>query len=44
LALVNRGQASTRDVLELARVIRDGVRDRFGVRLDPEPTLVGCSL
>lgn len=44
LALVNRGQASTRDVLELARVIRDGVSDRFGVRLDPEPTLVGCSL
>ena len=44
LALVNRGHASTRDVLALARVIRDGVRDRFGVTLDPEPTLVGCSL
>lgn len=44
LALTNRGSASTADVLELARAIRDGVRDRFAVTLVPEPTLVGCSL
>lgn len=44
LALTNRGTASTADVVELARAVRDGVRERFGVTLVPEPTLVGCSL
>ncbi|MFC6237160.1 UDP-N-acetylmuramate dehydrogenase [Longivirga aurantiaca] len=44
LALTNRGAARTDDVLALARVVRDGVRDRFGVTLEPEPVLVGCSL
>jgi hypothetical protein len=24
--------------------VRDGVRDRFGVELAPEPVLVGCTL
>jgi UDP-N-acetylmuramate dehydrogenase len=28
----------------LARTVRDGVRDVFGVTLIPEPVLVGCSL
>jgi UDP-N-acetylmuramate dehydrogenase len=44
LALTNRGDASTADVLELARTIRSGVEARFGIRLEPEPQLVGCSL
>ena len=44
LALTNRGGASTADVLTLARTIRDGVRDTFGVTLEPEPILVGCAL
>jgi UDP-N-acetylmuramate dehydrogenase len=44
LALVNRGGASSRELLEVARAIRDGVRARFGVTLEPEPVLVGCSL
>jgi UDP-N-acetylmuramate dehydrogenase len=44
LALTNRGGAGTDDVLELARTVRDGVRDVFGVTLIPEPVLVGCSL
>jgi UDP-N-acetylmuramate dehydrogenase len=43
LALVNRGGASARELLALARTIRDGVRRRFGVELEPEPVLVGCS-
>jgi len=43
LALVNRGGASTRELLALARTIREGVRDRFGVVLEPEPVLVGSS-
>ena len=44
LALTNRGGASTADVLTLARTVRDGVRDTFGVTLEPEPILVGCAL
>ena len=44
LAIVNRGGASARDVLDVARVVRDGVRARFGIDLVPEPVLVGCSL
>ena len=44
LALTNRGEASTEDLLALAREIRDGVADRFGIRLVNEPVLVGCEL
>ncbi len=44
LALTNRGEASAADVVALARTVRDGVRDVFGVTLVPEPVLVGCSL
>lgn len=44
LALTNRGQARTADVLALARTVRDGVRAAFGVTLVPEPVLVGCAL
>ena len=43
LALVNRGGATTAELLAVARTIRDGVRSRFGVELEPEPVLVGCS-
>jgi UDP-N-acetylmuramate dehydrogenase len=32
------------EILDLAREVRDGVQARFGVRLEPEPVLVGCSL
>lgn len=42
LALVNRG-GTTADLLALARRIRDGVQDRFDVRLHPEPVLVGVT-
>jgi len=44
LALVNGGTASTSALLALAREIRDGVRDAFGVSLAPEPVLVGVTL
>jgi UDP-N-acetylmuramate dehydrogenase len=44
LALTNRGDASTKELLELAATVRDGVRERFGITLVPEPVLVGCSL
>jgi UDP-N-acetylmuramate dehydrogenase len=44
LALTNRGAASTADLLALAREIRTGVATCFGVTLQPEPTLVNCTL
>jgi len=44
LALTNRGAASTAELLALAREVRAGVLDRFDVELEPEPTLVDCSL
>ena len=44
LALVNSGSASTAGLMALAREIRDGVRDIFGVSLTPEPVLVGVTL
>jgi UDP-N-acetylmuramate dehydrogenase len=44
LALVNRGGGTTAELLDLARLIRAGVHDRFGVMLSPEPVFVGASL
>ena len=44
LALVNRGGASTSELIALARWIRRGVWEMFGVTLRPEPTLVGVEL
>ncbi len=44
LALTNRGGATASDVVALAQEVRDGVRDRFGVTLVPEPVFVGVRL
>jgi UDP-N-acetylmuramate dehydrogenase len=44
LALTNRGAGTTKDLLDLARTIRDGVRDRFGIELHPEPVLINCAI
>jgi len=44
LALTNRGGATTKDLLELARVIRAGVLERFGITLRPEARLAGVEL
>ncbi|WP_082812520.1 UDP-N-acetylmuramate dehydrogenase [Cellulomonas timonensis] len=44
LALTNRGGATAADLVALAREVRDGVRERFGVTLEPEPVLVGVAL
>jgi UDP-N-acetylmuramate dehydrogenase len=44
LALTNRGGATTDELLALAREIRDGVRERFGVTLVNEPVLLGVTL
>jgi len=44
LALVNRGGATTAELVAFAAHIRDGVHARFGVTLDVEPALVGVAL
>jgi UDP-N-acetylmuramate dehydrogenase len=41
LALTNRGNGTASELLALARRIAAGVQDAFGVRLTPEPVLVG---
>ena len=41
LALVNRGEATTADLMALAREIAAGVQAVFGIALVPEPVLVG---
>lgn len=44
LALTNRGDARAADLVAVARELRDGVRERFGVVLEAEPVLVGTAL
>jgi UDP-N-acetylmuramate dehydrogenase len=44
LALVNGGGASSASLVGLARVIRNGVRQAFGVELVNEPVLIGAEL
>jgi UDP-N-acetylmuramate dehydrogenase len=44
LAITNRGGATTAELLDVAREIRDGVEARFGIRLRPEAHLVGVEL
>ncbi|MGD0678875.1 MAG: UDP-N-acetylmuramate dehydrogenase [Polyangiaceae bacterium] len=43
LALVNLGGATAHELLTAARWIQNGVAARFGIVLQPEPVLVGCS-
>lgn len=43
LALVNRGGATTADLVAFAREIAEGVCDTFGVKLVPEPVFLGHS-
>ena len=44
LAIVNRGGASAAEIAELARYAQTRVLSEFGVRLQPEPMLVGLEL
>ncbi len=44
LALTNRGGATGADIIALARRVRDGVFDAFGIRLEPEPVIIGAVL
>ena len=42
LVLVNHGNASGAELLALARRVADSVEQRLGVRLEPEPRIVGA--
>ncbi|MFJ2168581.1 UDP-N-acetylmuramate dehydrogenase [Streptomyces griseofuscus] len=44
LALTNRGEATTEDLLALAREVVAGVREAFGITLVNEPVMVGVGL
>ena len=44
LALTNPGGCTTADLLALAREVRAGVHDAFGVTLVNEPVMVGVTL
>jgi UDP-N-acetylmuramate dehydrogenase len=41
LALINRGNASAREIVDLMKRIQERVRSRFGIELQPEPVFVG---
>ena len=41
LALINIGNASTADILDLAAEVREAVAEKFDVQLEMEPVLVG---
>jgi len=38
------GEGTTTALLALARELRDGVRNQFGITLEAEPVLVGAHL
>jgi len=44
LALTNRGDATSSDIVELARSARDRVQARFGITLTPEVRFVGVEI
>ncbi|WP_426996638.1 UDP-N-acetylmuramate dehydrogenase [Pseudarthrobacter sp. N5] len=44
LAITNRGTATAADIVAIARQVRGGVVERFGVELHPEPLLIGVEL
>ena len=44
LAITNRGNASAEDMAAVAREVRRGVVERFGIELHPEPLLIGLEL
>ncbi|WP_427172147.1 UDP-N-acetylmuramate dehydrogenase [Arthrobacter sp. 92] len=44
LAITNRGSATAADMVAIAREVRRGVVERFGIELHPEPLLIGVEL
>ncbi|MFD1375501.1 UDP-N-acetylmuramate dehydrogenase [Micrococcus antarcticus] len=44
LAITNRGEATAQDIVAIARAVRAGVQQRFGIELVNEPLLIGVAL
>ncbi|MNW67662.1 UDP-N-acetylenolpyruvoylglucosamine reductase [compost metagenome] len=44
LAITNRGGAKAADIVAIARAVRAGVQERFGIMLVNEPLLIGLEL
>ncbi|GHD10045.1 UDP-N-acetylmuramate dehydrogenase [Zhihengliuella salsuginis] len=44
LAITNRGDATASDILAVARAVRAGVADKYGITLHNEPLLINCAL
>ena len=44
LAIINRGGGTAAEVVELVRMIQEGVRSKFGVEIHPEPNFVGFAV
>ena len=44
IALVNTGSATASDIVEMARLARSAVKEKFGIVLEPEVQFVGLSL
>ena len=41
LAIINKGGASSKEIIELARYVQERVAARWGINLVPEPNLIG---
>lgn len=41
LVIVNHGEASAADILEVARAIQEAVKEKFGINLIPEVNIIG---
>ena len=41
LAIINKGGASSKEIIELARYVQERVAARWGINLIPEPNLIG---
>src|SRR5690554_338008 len=44
LVLVNYGNATGQDILELAKRIQSEIQEKFGITIEPEVNVVGCRL
>ena len=42
--VINIGNATCRDILDLIRLVRQTVLDQTGVTLEPEVQMLGCTL
>jgi len=42
LVLINHGEASGRDLWDLANLVQQSVNERFGLMLEPEPLIIGA--